>query len=644
MFKSSRRLQYLAWDDVFTGRTAVNVFQGNLLSTEVSDMPGIVGLVTKMGREWAEPQLLRMVEALRHEPFYRTGTWIGESLGVYVGWSLQENSFADGMPLCNERRDVILVFSGEEFPEPGTARRLKEQGHSLDVEGSSYLVHLYEEDPTYPLGLNGRFHGLLTDRARGKAILFNDRYGMHRIYYHESKEAFYFAAEAKAILAVCPELRRADPRGLGEFVAYSCVLENRTIFEGIHVLPGAAAWHFRDGSIERRSTYFQPQEWEDQALLEPESYYRELREILSRNLPRYFGGHERIGMTLTGGLDTRMIMASHKSPPASLACYTFGGMFRDSEDVRIARRVADVCQQSHQVITVGHDFLSHFPHYAERCVYLTEGGVDLYRAPDLYVSERAREIGPVKIVGTYGSELIRHAVMFKPVAPVPGLFRPELLSYVHQGGDTYAQLRRQHPVTFVAFRQSPWYHFGVLALEQSQLTVRSPFLDNDFVRIVFRAPKSNGRNDDIRLQLIADGNSDLRRIRTDRGLAGDAERLLTAVSRGFLEFTFKAEYAYDYGMPQWVARIDHLFSPFHLERLFLGRHKFVHFRVWYRDALSQYVREMLLDPRTLTRPYIERKGLETVVRGHLRGDRNYTTEIHKLLTLELLHRLFLDSR
>jgi len=31
-------------------------------------MPGIVGLVTKKPREWAEQQLLRMVEAIRHEP------------------------------------------------------------------------------------------------------------------------------------------------------------------------------------------------------------------------------------------------------------------------------------------------------------------------------------------------------------------------------------------------------------------------------------------------------------------------------------------------------------------------------------------------------------------------------------------------
>src|SRR5438093_5368282 len=132
---------------------------------------------------------------------------------------------------------------------------------------------------------------------------------MHRIYYHESKEAFYFAAEAKAILAVRPELRSADPRGLGEFVACGCVLENRTLFKGTHVLPPAAAWVFREGSVERKGTYFQPREWEDQSRLEPAAYYQELREVFSRNLPRYFDGRERIGMSLTGGLDSRMIMA-----------------------------------------------------------------------------------------------------------------------------------------------------------------------------------------------------------------------------------------------------------------------------------------------------------------------------------------------
>jgi asparagine synthase (glutamine-hydrolysing) len=611
-------------------------------------MPGIVGLITKMPRAWAEPQLLRMVEALRHEPFYVSGTWIDESVGVYVGWIVRKNSFSDGMPLRNERGDVVLVFSGEEYPEPGSARRLKERGHEMAMDGPSYLVHLYEENPEFPKGLNGRFHGLLTDRTRGIATIFNDRYGLHRIYYHQSKEAFYFAAEAKALLAVRPELRTADPRGLGELVSCGCVLENRTLFKDIHVLPPASAWVFRSGSLQQKGTYFQPQEWENQPPLEPEAYYQELRATFSRNLPRYFNGRERVGISLTGGLDTRMIMAWHKAPPGSLPCYSFGGMFHECQDVQLARKIAQVCDQPFEVIPVGSGFLSRFPHYAERTVYLTDGCAYVNRASDLYVNERAGQIAPVRMTGNYGSEILRHSRTFRPVEPAAGLFRPEFLSHVHEAHRTYSDLVRGHTLSFIAFRQTPWHHYGLLALEQTQLSQRSPYLDNDLVRTAFRAPDAAVAKTDIFednkdcSRLISDGNAALGRIRTDRGLAGASGNAFSAISRGWLEFSFRAEYAYDYGMPQSVARIDHFFSRLHLERLFLGRHKFNHFRVWYRDALSEYVRQMLLDPRTLSRPYLDRKGVEVLVQGHLKGNRNYTTEIHQLLTLELLHRLFLD--
>lgn len=608
-------------------------------------MPGIVGLITKMHRPRAEAELLRMVEALRHEDFYKTGTWIDESLGLYVGWSALEGSFSDGMPLANEQGDISLVFSGEEYPKPGTARGLKDRGHSFDLRGSSYLVHLYEEDQSFPAGLNGMFHGLLIDERLGTATLFNDRYGMHRICYHQSKDAFYFAAEAKAILAARPELRTIDSKGLGEFVAYSCVLEDRTLFKEIHVLPAGSAWTFRNGSLEKKDSYFQPREWEEQAPLDSESYYREIRDVFSRNLPRYFMGDLPIGMTLTGGLDTRAIMAWQKATPGSLPCYTFGGMLRDCEDVRVARRVAIECRQSHEVIEVGTEFLSRFAHFAKRSIYLTEGTIDVSHSSDLYVSEKARQIAPVKVVGTYGSEVLRHDVMLSPEVPMAGLYNPEFLNYVGQAQNTYEGLRQEHPVTFAAFRQSPWYHHGILSLEQTQLVVRSPYLDNDFVQTVYRAPKSGTRIDgDVRSRLIHEGNPVLGQIRTDRGVTSDSGRVAAAVTRALFEVTVKAEYAYDYGMPQWLAQIDHWFTPLRLERLFLGRQKFSHYRIWYRDVLSKYVREVLLDSRTLSRPYIEPRSLEAVVRGHLNGNRNYTREIHKMLTLELLHRLFFDAK
>jgi asparagine synthase (glutamine-hydrolysing) len=613
-------------------------------------MPGIVGLVTKMPRERAQAELGRMVEALRHESFYETGTWVDEQLGVYVGWVVRKNSFADGMPLSNERGDRTLVFAGEEYPEPGTARDLKERGHTLTPGGPSYLVHLSEEDPAFPAGLNGRFHGLLIDRTRRTVKLFNDRYGMQRIYYSESKEAFYFSAEAKAILEVHPELRAADARGLGEFVACGCVLENRTIFQGIQVLPPGAAWEFQNGALERKGSYFNPSEWENQGALEPEAYYQQLQEVFTRNLPRYFNGRERVGVSLTGGLDTRIIMAWWKAPSESLPCYTFGGPYRDCQDVVIARRIAKICKQPYQVIPVGDEFLSRFANYAERTVYLSDGCAAVNRAADLYANEIAARIAPVRMTGNYGSEILRRLRAFKATTSTTGLFSQEFLPHINAAKENYGSLLSGHAVSFTAFRQAPWYQYGLLALEQTQLTIRSPYLDNDLVRTVFRAPNSAIAKSDIFedsddcSRLIREGNAVLQGIRTDRGLGGEQGKWSAPIARSLLEFTFRAEYAYDYGMPQWLARVDHALSPFHLERLFLGRHKFCHYRVWYRDALSKYVQEMLLDPRTLSRPYIQRNVLEQMVRSHLKGDANYTSEIHRLLTLELQHRLFLDPQ
>lgn len=608
-------------------------------------MPGIVGLISKMSSNRAERELLRMMKVLEHEPFYRTATCVDESLGIYVGSVEREGSFSDQMPLSNERGDAVLIFSGEEFPGPGEVRRLKGRGHGLETEGPSYLVHLYEEDPSFPAGLNGMFHGLVIDRRQEKAVLFNDRYGMHRIYYHEAEDAFYFAAEAKAILAIRPELRAVDSRGLGEFVACGCALENRTLFKGVQLLPPASAWAFRNGSMERKSVYFNPREWEDQDPLEPEFFYQQLRDTFSQNLPRYFESEERIGMSLTAGLDSRVIMAWQKPFPGSLPCYTFGEEEgrRQCRDVVVARRIARACQQPHETIPVGQQFLSRFSHYAERTTYLTDGSLNLTHSPDLYLNERARAVAPVRMTGNYGSEVLRRSRAFKPGDFAPGLFRPEFLIDLQKARETYDDLLQGHPVSFAVFRQAPWHHYSLLSLEQTQLSLRSPFLDNDLVRTVFRAPQSALATSEVCLRLIADGNAALSQIWTDRGSIGPRGNLTAAVARHILEFSFKAEYAYDSGMPQWLARADHILKPLHPERFFLGWHKFHHFRVWYRDALSGYVREMLLDRRTLLRPYLEPRRVEEIVEGHLNGGRNYTGEIHKLLNLELLHRLFLDN-
>ncbi len=152
-----------------------------------------------------------------------------------------------------------------------------------------YLVHLYEDTgEAFFAALNGIFSGLIIDLREKRVVLFNDRYGMGRIYFHQTVDGFYFASEAKALLKVLPELRQLDMRGLAEYFACDCVLQDRTLFSGIRLLPPGSAWNFSSRQPASKRSYFDPKAWENQPALSQKDYYEKLKISFSRVLPRPF--------------------------------------------------------------------------------------------------------------------------------------------------------------------------------------------------------------------------------------------------------------------------------------------------------------------------------------------------------------------
>ena len=583
-----------------------------------------------------------MVKCLIHGPFYTDGTYCNEKLGLWSGWACHEGAFADCLPIWNEKKDICLLFSGEDFADQAEIDALRMHGHEFGSDDASYLVHLYEEMGCEFLEkLNGWFSGVLLDLREHKFVLFNDRYGVNRLYFHEDAHGFYFSSEAKALLKILPGTRQLDLRSLGEVLCCEAVLGNKTLFAGISLLPGASSWVFSPGEPVKRKTYFKQEAWESQRELSASQFYEKLKETWTRVLPRYFRGKQPLGLSLTGGVDSRMILACASRPPGTLPCYTWGGKYRDCADVKIARRTAKICQQPHQTILVGGDFLSRFAGLAERAVYISDGTMDVTGSIDLYVQGLARQIAPVRLSGVCGGEILRRLVMFKPDPPQEDFFDPELARSFRNAATTYANELQGHKLSFTAFRQAPWYMASKFTVERSQLTYRTPYFDNDLVALAYQTP-TELLNNEPALRLIADGNPALGRIGTDRGIAFRSIPGLTAILHGYQEFTFKAEYAYDSRMPQWLARLDHTFAPLHLERLFIGRHKFHHFRIWYRDELSRWLREMLLDSDARNRPYLRAHALEEMLKAHTNGYRNYAFEIHKVLTLEFIQRKLIE--
>ena len=587
----------------------------------------------------------QMVRSMMHEPFYAARTHQCEFLRLGVATIAHAGSFADTGPLWNESRDVSLMFSGEDFRDASDVHALKSAGHEFDPDNASYLVHLYEDYGFEAFRrMNGWFSGVLIDRRAKKAILFNDRYGVNRIFICETKRGVFFASESKALLRVAPEARSFDVRSLGEFISCGCVMQGRSIFAGIAAIPGASAWEITPGGQISKGVYFSPSEWENLPLLGEEQFFERIRAEWMQVLPRYFAGSERVGLSLTGGVDSRMILAWTKHPPGQLPCYTWGGMYRDCNDVSLSRRLAQLARQPHQTILVGEEFLRAFPSLVEKAVQISDGTMDATGSIDLYVQRKARAIAPVRLGGVYGGEILRRLVMFKPVGLRRDLFGAELARAIDAAGATYQVERQGHRLSFSAFKQAPWHMTGKFAIERSQVTYRTPYFDNALVALSYQTPPALVDCNDVSLRLIAEGNPAFAGIGTDRALVHGSHSLARQLRHWWQEFTFKAEYAYDYGMPQSLARLDHRLAWLHLERLFLGRHKFHHFRVWYRDTLAPYVRQVLLDDRSLSRPYLQRRNVEALVHAHTTGRANYTLELHRLLAIELTQRLLLEAQ
>ena len=457
-------------------------------------------------------ELEGMVQKLVRKPHQAVDRITDKGLGVEIAW-VRDNRSDGAAQAWNSRRDISLLLVGEDFPACGNGDR------STGSEKAAHQIRAYENRGLrFIEDLNGWFSGVLMDLRQEQVILFNDRYGLSRVYYHASRDGFFFASEAKALLKVLPSLRQIDQQGLAEFVSIGCVLQNRSLFKNVSLLPGACAWIFhRDGRIHKRR-YFDFATWEEQEKLSPAAYTEQLTQVFSRVAPRYLRRDQPVGISLTGGLDSRMILAFAQAEPGSLPCYTFGGPYRDCADVRIARQLAMTCRQPHTTIPIKQDFFEDFPALAERAVYVSDGTMDVSGAVELYVNRRAREIAPIRLTGNYGSEILRSHVAFGPRQFDRSLFTPEFSHLLDGAVETYRSEAAGHRLSFIAFKQVPWHHYSRLSVEKSQLTPRSPFLDNELVRLAYQTPPELVGRPEPLLQLIANGNRTLSEVETDRAL------------------------------------------------------------------------------------------------------------------------------
>ncbi|HEY1790619.1 MAG TPA: asparagine synthase-related protein [Verrucomicrobiae bacterium] len=599
-------------------------------------MPGIAGIITRKPTPESVRSVQAMVAAMEAESFYVSGTFLASEVDLCVGWAMHENSFSGGKLLLSEKEDVILVFSGECFLDPRIGDDLRCAGHRIGSDKVSWLVHLYEQEGEQFFGkLNGLFSGLLIDKRQGKVFLFNDRYGVNRIYSHETEDGFYFANEARALLRLLPELRRFDEQGVAQFLTYGCPLEGRTLFHGVSLLPAGALWSFKNGTSVRRN-YFSPESLESQPALSTEAFESAFQETFSRILPRYTDSQLKLGISLTAGLDTRMIMACLPEAGINAICYTYSGPTNVTLDARLAGRVAAACHLEHRILRIESDFFTDFAAWTDKTICATDGYFGITGAHEIYLSHQARQLSPVRLTGVAGGEILRGISTFKPLNLSSELLQPKMQSLINTEMEHSLELH-DHPVTFAAFKEIPWNLYGPLMACRSQLCLRSPYMDNELVSLAYRAPKELRTSCASAVRFVRNNSRTMSDIPTDMGYLGTSG--FGPLRRAASKASFKFDYFYSHGLPRAVSRLNPVFRRFAAITGVAGTHKYIVYGEWFRDQLAPFVKESLAEVQRRQSPFWNHHFLKDAVAGHISGGKNYVQEINAVLTLHAIERL-----
>ena len=598
-------------------------------------MPGIVGIVKRGSHEEARKDLDLMIEAMRHENYYAGNQFVNKDLGLYLGWLSHPRSLGDYMPLTSCDGRFVLVMIGENFPDAGVYGSLKGQD-ALRADAQNLLTMYEQSEDKLLESLNGWFSGVAVDLALRKITLFNDRYAMSRIYFHEGEDEFAFAAEAKSLLKVRPSLRAIDPEAFAQSLRYNCVMGNKTLFKGVSLLPAASVWTFTGSAVPRKRRYFDYSDWEQQPTLNANEFYEKFDNTVAEIFPRYMEGPSQVGLSLTSGLDTRVILAAAGSEKRILPCYTFGGLWGETFDVRAARKLATMSGLPHEYIRITEPFLNQFAAYAEKSVYISDGTHDAFGAHDVYFNEVAHKIAPIRLTGKFGSEVVRERRLI-PKGDFPRhLLQPWLGPYLDNAPFLDKVAHSKNPLTRVVSEDIPWYEYGRVSVEQSKVTMRTPYLDNSLVKLMYQAPLGVRSSRDLQVRYIQSVSRALADVPTNMGRMANDSQPMGRVIYTLYWALFKAEYFYLYATPHWITRIDRKLGALNLERIITGRQKFEAYRIWIKTHLAESIREILLNPNARCTEFFDKSSVERAVKGHTAGTHNYFYEINKMLTLELI--------
>jgi len=357
------------------------------------------------GRPVLREDLERMTATMVHRGPDDKGIYLSGPLG----FGFRRLSIIDieggHQPMSDREGSVWVVLNGEIYNFPELRRELSGYGHEFTSRSDTeVIIHGYKQWGLEVFDhLNGMFGIAIWDEKNRRLILVRDPMGIKVVYFQIGKDQVLFGSEIRAILANLKEKPAVDPLAVDLFLRYRYTPSPFTLFKGIKKLaPGTMLVADGSGTSVKRWYNFKPGPFSP--LPSPESAKAELLEIYRRSVKRHLLSDVPVGLLLSGGVDSGLLLGLMNEFGDSWPTYTvgYGETFRDDE-LKDAERTARIFSSRHVPVQINQgtfeEALSNIVSFLEEPV-ATSSIVPMY-----FVCKRAREDIKVALVGQGPDEL-----------------------------------------------------------------------------------------------------------------------------------------------------------------------------------------------------------------------------------------------
>lgn len=365
----------------------------------------------------------------------------------------------------------------------------------------------------------------------------------------------------------------------------------------------------------------------------------------------------RIGLFLSGGLDSRAIASAISPKYYPIHAVTFGKS--DCDDYKIAKRVADILGIEHHFVEItGEKWFSGI----EKTVYITEGLLnvvhqhswDAFDVTKKYFDINLNAFLGETVAGSYLTRDIMSAkditqyinVVFKwmnrgnvsvddeeifcnptRLGLLRGLSRKSLAENVKGIIDD-----PQWSDYFIVNNRGRRFILMGTVCSQTKLENRKPFFDNDFIEFVYSLPNELRFNHYIYNKMLLKFFP-----KTYKSIPWQKTGLPVGTSKNIQII----HHYYHRGQ----SKVNRLLQMIGLPSLFKDDRNYVDYDNWMRSnmELRDYIYNIVLGGRALSRGYFNPDYIRRLIDDHMSGKKNNAQIIGLLLTFELFNRMFIDG-